>query len=128
LRRATPASPRAHGIKPQAALALLGGEAQALTRAAADLALDGDAAALRLCLQGIAPPRKDAPVTFALPANDLRPRRRASRWGDHGGSVRGRPDTPPEGAQIMGLADGFRRTFETTELEATLTALEGAVT
>ena len=51
----------------QAALALLDGEAEALTRQAVTMALDGDGAALRLCLERIAPPRRDAPVTFDLP-------------------------------------------------------------
>ena len=51
----------------EAAQALLDGEAEALTRQAVTMALDGDATALRLCLERIAPPRKDAPVTFELP-------------------------------------------------------------
>jgi hypothetical protein len=38
-----------------AAEALLEGEAEALTRKAVDMALAGDAAALRLCLEGIVP-------------------------------------------------------------------------
>jgi hypothetical protein len=52
----------------QAALALLDGHAEALTRKAVDMALAGDVAALRMCLDRVAPVRKDAPVTFALPA------------------------------------------------------------
>ena len=51
----------------QAALALLEGEAEALSRKAIETALEGDTTALRLCLERIAPPRKDAPVTFDLP-------------------------------------------------------------
>lgn len=51
----------------QAALALLEGEAEALTRKAVETALAGDTAALRLCLERIAPPRRDAPVQFDLP-------------------------------------------------------------
>jgi hypothetical protein len=47
--------------------ALLEGEHEALTRKAIDKALEGDATALRLCLDRIAPPRKDAPVAFELP-------------------------------------------------------------
>jgi hypothetical protein len=39
----------------------LDGEAEALTRKAVALALDGDTVALRLCLERIAPPLKDAP-------------------------------------------------------------------
>ena len=39
--------------------ALLDGQANALTQKAIDLALTGDMAALRLCLDRILPPRKD---------------------------------------------------------------------
>src|SRR5258708_4192358 len=46
---------------------LLDGEAEALTRKAVELALTGDIAALRLCLDRILPPRKDLPVSFDLP-------------------------------------------------------------
>ena len=46
---------------------LLDGEAENLTRKAIELAKDGDLTALRLCLERIAPPRKDRPVTFSLP-------------------------------------------------------------
>src|SRR5688572_24458942 len=51
-----------------AAEALLDGEAEALTRRAIDLALEGDVMALRLCLERILPPRKQRPVTVSLPA------------------------------------------------------------
>jgi hypothetical protein len=44
--------------------ALLDGEAETITRKAIELAKDGDLAALRLCLDRIAPPRKDRPVLF----------------------------------------------------------------
>jgi hypothetical protein len=48
--------------------ALLDGEAETLTRKAIELAKAGDLAALRVCLDRIAPPRKDRPVLFELPA------------------------------------------------------------
>ena len=48
-------------------MALLDGEADAVTRKCIEMALDGDTTALRLCLERIAPPHKDRPVTFALP-------------------------------------------------------------
>lgn len=51
----------------QAVLALLEGEAEALSRKAVEMALAGDSVALRLCLDRLAPPRKDAPVQFQLP-------------------------------------------------------------
>src|SRR3712207_2458073 len=47
--------------------ALLEGEADKLTRKAVELALAGDTTALRLCLERIAPPRKERAVAFALP-------------------------------------------------------------
>jgi len=47
--------------------ALLDGEAEALTRKAVELALEGDTTAMRLCLERVAAPRKDRPVSFALP-------------------------------------------------------------
>jgi hypothetical protein len=41
--------------------------AKTLTRKAIELAKAGDLAALRVCLDRIAPPRKDRPVLFELP-------------------------------------------------------------
>jgi hypothetical protein len=109
----------------QAALALLDGEAEALTRQAVTMALGGDATALRLCLERIAPPRRDAPVTFDLPtmgtACDA-----AKAAGAVLGAVAEGELTPGEGASLMALVEGFRRTLETTELEARVAALEGA--
>jgi Family of unknown function (DUF5681) len=47
--------------------ALLDGEAETITRKAIELAKDGDLAALRLCLDRIAPPRKNRSVMLELP-------------------------------------------------------------
>src|SRR6478672_5742857 len=47
--------------------ALLEGEYETLTRRAIELAKAGDMQALRLCLDRIAPPRKDSLVGFTLP-------------------------------------------------------------
>lgn len=108
----------------RAALALLDGEAEALTRQAVTMALGGDATALRLCLERIAPPRKDAPVTFALP-----PMKSAADAARAAGAVldavAGGEVTPSEGAHIMALVETFRRTLETSELERRVAALEG---
>ena len=108
----------------QAALALLDGEAEALTRKAVETALAGDMAALRLCLERMAPPRKDAPVTFDLP-----PMMSAADAAKAAGAVLDAVAlgdlTPIEGTHIMALVETFRRTLETTEIEARLAALEG---
>jgi len=107
----------------QAVMALLDGEAEALTRRAVEMALSGDGAALRLCLERIAPPRKDAPVTFALPpmqsAQDAARAAAAVLAAVADGDL-----TPTEGAHIMGLVETYRRTLETSELESRLVALE----
>src|SRR5690348_6513429 len=52
---------RPSGSRNKASLAvdkLLDGEAEAITRKAIELALEGDGPALRLCLERVAPPRK----------------------------------------------------------------------
>ena len=106
-----------------AAMALLEGEADRLTRKAVEVALGGDVTALRLCLERIAPPRKDAPVTFDLP-----PMRSAGDAAKAAGAVlEAVADgelTPIEGAHVMGLVDAFRRTLEASEFEVRLAALE----
>jgi hypothetical protein len=108
----------------QAVLALLEGEAEALSRKAVEMALAGDGVALRLCLDRIAPPRKDSPVQFPMPrmanAHDA-----AQAAGAVLEAVAGGELTPVEGAQVMGLVDSFRRTLEVTELETRVAALEG---
>ena len=109
----------------RAAPALLEGEAEALIRQAVTMALDGDSTALRLCLERIAPPRRDAPVTFALPPMQSA-RDAAQAAGAVLAAVAEGELTPAEGAHVMGLVKTYRRPLETTELEARLAALEGA--
>ena len=46
---------------------ILDGEADALARKAIELALGGDTVALRLCLERIAPAKRERPSPFALP-------------------------------------------------------------
>ena len=107
----------------QAALALLDGEAEALTRQAVTMALGGDATVLRLCLERIAPPRKDVAVTFDLPRMETA-RDAAKAAGAVLDAVAAGDLTPIEGAHIMALVETYRRTLETTALEARLAALE----
>lgn len=107
----------------QAALALLDGEAGALTRKAIDMALAGDTTALRLCLERISPPRRDSPVQFALPRMETA-RDAARAAGAVLEAVAAGELTPTEGAHLMALVETYRRTLETTELEARVAALE----
>lgn len=109
----------------RAVLAMLDGEAEKLTRQAVTMALGGDTTALRLCLERIAPPRKDAPVQFDIP-----PMQSAADAATAAGAVLDAVAcgdlTPTEGAHIMALVEGYRRTLETSELEARVVALEGS--
>ena len=108
----------------QAVLTLLEGQGEALTRKAVEMALAGDSVALRLCLDRIAPPRKDIPVQFALPrmttAHDA-----AQAAGAVLEAVAEGELTPTEGATVMSLIDGYRKILELLELEARISALEG---
>ena len=102
----------------------LEGEAEALTRQAVAMALDGDTTALRLCLERIAPPRKDTPVAFHLPPMETAADAAKTAAGVLEAVSTG-DLTPVEGAQVMSLVETYRRTLETSEFEARLTALEG---
>lgn len=107
----------------QAVLALLDGEAERITRKAVALALEGDGAALRLCLDRIAPPQRDAPVSFALPPMTTAADAAKAAAAVLGAVAEGEL-TPREGAHIMALIETYRRTLETTELEARVRTLE----
>lgn len=117
---------RPHGARhktTEAVLALLDGEAEQLTRKAIDAALDGDITALRLCLERIAPPRKDSPIRFTAPemtsAQDA-----ASAMAGVVKAVSEGELTPQEGAAVTGLIEAFRRSLETEELERRVSELE----
>ena len=106
-----------------AAEALLDGEAEALTRKAVELALEGDVPTLRLCLERILPPRKDRPLSFSLPAvkaaDDVADAQAAVVAAMAAGEL-----TPGEAEAISSVVEARRRAIETTEIEARLTALE----
>lgn len=122
---------KGHGGRPrgsrnkttQAVAALLEGEADTLTRKAIEMALEGDTVALRLCLERIHPPRKDAPVPFDLPAMSGAESAAQAMGAVLEGVAKG-DLTPSEANSLAGLVEGYRKTLETTELEARLTALE----
>ncbi|GGC34037.1 hypothetical protein GCM10011371_21770 [Novosphingobium marinum] len=107
----------------QAVEALLEGEHEALTRKAIEKAMEGDTVALRLCLDRIAPPRKDAPVSFDLPAirtaGDTVTASSALLEAVAVGEV-----TPDEAGRLMALLTAHKALVETGDLEARITALE----
>lgn len=104
--------------------ALLQGEHEKLTRVAIDKALEGDMVALRLCLERIAPPRKDAPIRMDLPtiktAADAVAASAAVLEAVAGGDI-----TPEEAGRVMVLLTAHKALVETCELERRIEALEG---
>ena len=105
--------------------ALLEGEADALTRKAIEMAKEGDGPALRMCLDRLAPPRKDSPVCFDLPpiknVADAVEASSALLFAVAGGDV-----TPDEAARIMSLLTSHKVLVETGEFERRLEVLEAA--
>jgi hypothetical protein len=101
----------------------LDGEAEELTRKAIELAKGGDLTALRLCLDRICPPRKERPVSFALPplnsAADAKQASAAILKAVADGEL-----TPGEAAELARLLDSFTRVLEASEFEERLTRLE----
>ena len=119
-------SGRPHGSRNKATLAiegLLEGQAEALPQTAITKALEGDSIALRLCMDLIAPPPKDAVVKFSMPTMS-----NALDAAEAAGSVLRAVSegalTPTEATRVMGLIDSYRRTLELTEIEERLLALE----
>lgn len=103
--------------------ALLEGQHEALTQAAIDRALQGDGVALRLCLDRIAPPRKDAPIAISLPpvtsAADAVVASSALLDAVAAGDV-----TPGEAGPVMALLVAHKGIVEAGDLERRIAALE----
>lgn len=112
-----------HNATTVALESLLEGQAQALTQKAIDMALAGDMAALRLCIDRILPPRKDRPVTFALPpiasAQDAARVTSAILAAVAAGEI-----TPADAGEISKLVEAYVKAFETAELADRLERLE----
>jgi hypothetical protein len=102
---------------------LLEGEHEKLTRKAIEKALEGDTVALRLCLDRIAPPRKDAPVSMDLPtvrsAADTVEASAAVLAAVGAGDV-----TPDEAGRLMALLVAHKSIVETGDLERRVAELE----
>ena len=102
---------------------LLAGESEKLTRKAVEIALGGDVAALRLCMERICPPRKERPVDFPLPPL-VTPNDAAQAMGEIVGGIASGELCPGEAQELGRLVEAFARTIEVRELEDRLTALE----
>ena len=102
---------------------LLDGEGEAIARRVIQQALSGDPVCLRLCLERLVPPRKDAPIRLELPkveaAADI-----AAATGALLSAVGEGEITPGEAQAVAGLLDSHRKALELVEIERRLSALE----
>ena len=106
-----------------AAEALLDGEAEALTRKVIGLALAGDLLALRLCLERILPPRRDRPISIALPSLVTALDGVRAMASITAAVARGEL-TPNEAGDLSALVSVYVKAIEAGELEKRVATLE----
>lgn len=103
--------------------ALLEGEAEALTRKAIEMAQEGDAVAMRMCLDRLLPVRKDRHVSFDLPTiettADIPKATAALLHAVSSGEI-----TPSEAADIGRAVEAHAKTIEVRDLFERLDRLE----
>jgi Family of unknown function (DUF5681) len=103
--------------------ALLDGEGEEITRKAIEKAKEGDMAAIRVCLDRIAPPRKDRHIEFALPemqkASDAATSSAAIMDAVSSGEL-----TPSEAGEILKIVESYARTLQASDFEERLERLE----
>jgi hypothetical protein len=105
--------------------ALLDGEVEALTRTAVERALDGNAAALRLCFDRLIAPRRARPVELDLPPI-ADPADAAVAMAAVTAAVAAGDMTPSEGAAAAKVVETYVRAIEVSYFDRRLRALEAA--
>lgn len=107
-----------------AMMALLEGEAEAITKGCIQAAKAGDMAAIRLVLERLLPPAKERPISLTLPevksAEGVAAAQAAILRAVAAGEI-----LPAEAATLTSIVESRRRAIETAEIEARLSALEG---
>jgi Family of unknown function (DUF5681) len=107
----------------RAILAMMQGEAEAITRKAIDLALAGDSVAMRLVMERLVSPVRERPVNVAMPkigaASDLIAAAAALTDATAAGDI-----TPGEAAALSMLVGNVAKAIETVEIVARLAKLE----
>jgi len=106
-----------------AAELLLDGEAAALTRKAVEMALAGDHAELRLCLDRTVAPRRERAVELALPAIDSATDILGATKVVPGAVGRG-AITPGEGFAMSQMIESFLRAIDASDFESQLRELQ----
>ena len=105
---------------------LLRANAKELIEKAIAMAKNGDGPALRLCIERLAPSRKDRPVWFDLPEMN-RARDAVNASGAIVAAVATGDLTPSEAAELSKVVDGYARTLQAAEFEERISKLEKAV-
>jgi hypothetical protein len=103
---------------------LLDDGAKEIAEKAIELAKSGDSTALRLCLDRIAPARKDRHIEFKLPKMES-PEHAVKAAAAIVEAVAGAELTPSEAAEMVKLVEGYTRILEAEDHEQRLRALEG---
>lgn len=102
---------------------LMQGEAEALSRRVIELALEGDVAALKICIERIAPRPKDAAIQFEL-SQPIDASGAANASADILNAVARGQLTPSEGESAIKLVEAHLRICELGELELRLARIE----
>jgi hypothetical protein len=105
---------------------LLSYEAEAIGRKAVEMAIKGDMAAIRLCMDRLAPARKDEPVAFELPPLE-KPADSVAAAATLVAAVAEGELTPSEAAQLAKVIEVYVRAIETKVFDERLTSLEKEV-
>jgi hypothetical protein len=99
-------------------------KADAIIAKTISMAEEGDTACIRLCLDRIAPPRKDRPVCFTLPEMretwDALNASMAIVSGVASGEL-----TPSEASELAKVIESYTRTLQAVAFEERLAKLEG---
>ena len=102
---------------------LLADDAEAIGRKAIEMAKAGDLAAIRLCMDRLAPARKDEPVAFELPPLE-KPADSVAATASIVAAVAAGELTPSQAAELSKVIDVYLRALENKGFDERLTKLE----
>jgi Family of unknown function (DUF5681) len=105
---------------------LLADEAEAIGRKAIEMAIAGDLAAIRLCMDRLAPVHRDEPVAFGLPPIE-KPADIVAATASIVAAVSAGELTPSQAAAVSKVIDVHVRAIESKDFDERLTKLESAV-
>ena len=105
---------------------LLSYEAEAIGRKAVEMAIKGDMAAIRLCMDRLAPARKEEPIAFELPPLE-KPADSVAAAATLVAAVAEGELTPSEAAQLAKVIEVYVRAIETKVFDERLASLEKEV-